>query len=168
MPPEHWIQDPTVGGGRIVGEGCHFIDLMLYVCGSLPTSVVSTSVRHHSSRITEDHSVITIGFADGSIGTLIYAAGGDKTLPKERCEFFGAGMSAVLDDFVTTTFFKGGRVSRFKSRGRDKGFAQEMQSFVQELMGSETVSMPFDQIVAVSRTAILAARSLQTGERYEV
>jgi len=166
IPPEHWAQDMASGGGRIIGEGCHFIDFMQFVCGSAPKTVRGTSIARHSSGITADQCVITLGFEDGSVGTLIYAAGGDKTLAKERFEAFGAGRALVMDDFLTTEFYAVGKSRRFRTGKRDKGFAQEIAQFVREVTQGGESSLPFAEIEAVSRAAILAARSLQTGEEY--
>lgn len=166
IPREHWIQDPESGGGRIVGEACHFIDLMQYVCGARPSRVRGLAVGRHSSGITEDHSVLTLGFEDGSVGTVVYAAGGDKALAKERFEAFGGGRSLVLDDFLVSEFYADGRVRRFKSGKRDKGFAGEMAAFAGEVARGGPHSMSFDEIEAVTRISILAARSLRTGEEY--
>jgi len=168
IPREHWAQDPEAGGGRIVGEGCHFLDYMQYVCGSRVRTVRGQAIARHSSGITEDQCIITFTFADGSVGTLVYAAGGDKALAKERFEAFGAGRSLVMDDFLVTEFYEGGARRRFRSGKRDKGFAAEMNQFCREAGEGAAPSMAFDDIVAVSRACILAARSLQTGEDYEV
>lgn len=168
IPREHWVQDPDAGGGRIIGEGCHFLDFMQYVCGSRPKSVQGRAIGTHSSGITEDQCVLTFTFGDGSVGTLIYAAGGDKSLAKERFEAFGAGKSLVMDDFLVTEFHENGTRKRFKSPKRDKGFAAEMRQFCREAGEGAAASMPLEDIVAVSRACILAARSLQTGEEYAV
>ncbi len=166
IPPAHWAQDLAVGGGRIVGEACHFLDYMQYVCGSLPVSARGLAVGRHSSGITSDQSVLTFSFADGSVGTIVYAAGGDGSLAKERFEAFGGGKALVMDDFLVTQFHAKGRSRTFKSGKRDKGFTQEIQQFCREVLDGGAPSMPFEQIEAVSRASILAARSLQTGEDY--
>jgi predicted dehydrogenase len=168
IPPEHWVQDLASGGGRIIGEGCHFIDFMQYVCGARPKTVRGLGIGRHSSGITADQCVITLGFEDGSVGTLIYAAGGDKTLAKERFEAFGAGKALVMDDFLTTEFYSGGKSRRFRTRKRDKGFAREISEFLREVTQGGESSLSFPEIHAVSRAALLAARSLQTGEEYTV
>jgi predicted dehydrogenase/threonine dehydrogenase-like Zn-dependent dehydrogenase len=168
IPREHWVQDPEAGGGRIVGEGCHFLDFMQFVCGARVTSVRGHAIARHSSGITEDQCVLGFGFADGSVGTLVYAAGGDKALAKERFEAFGAGRSLVMDDFLVTDLYSGGTQRRFKPGKRDKGFAAEMQQFCREAGEGAAASMDFEDIVAVSRACILAVRSLQTGEEYSV
>ena len=121
IPREHWVQDPESGGGRIIGEGCHFIDYMQFVCGAPVTSVRGQAIARHSSGITEDQCVLTFTFADGSVGTLIYAAGGDKALAKERFEAFGAGKSLVMDDFLVTEFYDGGARRRFRTEQARQG-----------------------------------------------
>lgn len=166
IPAEHWIQDLGVGGGRIIGEGCHFIDFMTEVCGALPVRVRGVSVARHSSGITSDQSILTLGFADGSIGTLIYAAGGDTSLSKERFEVFGEDRSLVLDDFLVTETYQGGRRQAFKSGKRDKGFAVEMTQFRREVAEGVEPVQSLARIEAISRASILGARSLQTGDEY--
>jgi len=168
IPAGHWVQDAEAGGGRIVGEGCHFLDFMQFVCGAPPSSVQGRAIGRHSSGITEDQCVLTFGFGDGSIGTLIYAAGGDKAVPKERFEAFGAGRSVVLDDFLVTDLYAQGQRRRFKSPKRDKGFAAEMDQFRREVVEGAPSSMSFAEIEAVSLASILAARSLVTGESYSL
>lgn len=166
LPHDHWTQDPEVGGGRILGEACHFIDYLQVICGSKPVSVHARSIQSHSSGITSDHTVISLSFADGSIGTVIYAAGGDAALPKERCELFADGKSAVMDDFLVSEFYAGGKKSTFRTRGRDKGFSEEMKRFCTGIM-SGVPAMPFDDIVAVTRACLLAVESQKTGKVYE-
>lgn len=166
VPPTHWVQDPVAGGGRIVGEACHFLDYMQFVCGSRPVAARGMAIGSHSSGITSDQSVLTFRFADGSVGTIVYAAGGDGSLAKERFEALGCGKALVMDDFLTTEFHEGGRSRRFRSGKRDKGFAQEMQQFCREIMEGGEPSMSYEEIEAVSRACILAAQSVQTGEEY--
>jgi predicted dehydrogenase len=167
IPREHWIQDPAIGGGRIVGEACHFLDFMQYVCGAVPVAARGRRIAGHSSGVTSDQCVLTFGFADGSVGTIVYAAGGDGSLAKERFEALGAGRALVMDDFLVTTMHQGGRVGRHKTGKRDKGFAAEMAAFCAEVAEGGPPSMTFAEIAAVTRGTILAARSLDTGEDYE-
>jgi predicted dehydrogenase/threonine dehydrogenase-like Zn-dependent dehydrogenase len=161
---DHWIQDRRVGGGRIIGEGCHFIDLMQFVCGGKPCCVSASSVRGHPSGITNDQSIAIFDFSDGSVGSLVYASGGDRALAKERFEVFGRGKSAVLDDFTTTEVFARGRRTRFQTRRQDKGFAAEMAVFC-DCIVNERVSLPsFDEIEATTLASIAADEALQRGE----
>ena len=130
IPSDHWIQDSNIGGGRIIGEACHFIDFMQFISGSNPKAVFSMSVDQHESGILQDKAIINIQFEDGSIGSLIYSGDGDKSLSKERFEVFVDGKSAVLDDFTKTEMYSGGRHQVYKSKRVDKGFAQEVQQFI--------------------------------------
>jgi predicted dehydrogenase len=163
IPGDHWIQDMKTGGGRIIGEACHFIDYMQYVCGSRPVTVVARSIGSHSSGITDDQCVLCFTFSDGSIGTVIYCAGGDTSLAKERFEVFGDGKSLVMDDFMTTEFYSNGKRTSYKSGKRDKGFQAEMEAFAAAAAGKQQAAMEFDDIYAVTLASILAAESLKTG-----
>ncbi|QOJ32004.1 MAG: Gfo/Idh/MocA family oxidoreductase [Gammaproteobacteria bacterium] len=166
IPASHWVQDPAVGGGRIIGEGCHFLDFMVEVCGALPVRVRGIAIGRHATGITSDQCILTFGFADGSVGTLVYAAGGDAALAKERFEAFGDGRALVLDDFLVTELYQGGRRRLFKSGKRDKGFAAEMAQFRREVLEGVAPSQSLERLEAVSRACILGARSLQTGDEY--
>lgn len=168
IPPGHWIQDPAVGGGRIVGEACHFVDLLQYVCGAPVVSVEAVSVGSTDTGITNDQSVLSLEFADGSVGTVVYAAGGDPGLAKERLEVLGDGKAAVLDDFMRTELFAGGKRQVFKTGRQDKGFRQEMDLFCRGITDA-TVSWPtFEEIEAVTLATLLAEDSLVTRTRYRV
>jgi predicted dehydrogenase len=168
IPATHWVQDPDVGGGRIIGEACHFLDFMTFVCGAAPRAVRGIRIGQHSSGITDDQCILTFAFADGSVGTIVYAAGGDTALSKERFEAFGSGKALVLDDFSTTEMFAERRRRTFRSGKRDKGFAQEMAEFCRGIVADAPPAMSFGEIEAVSRACILAARSLQTGDEYAI
>ncbi|WP_133716799.1 bi-domain-containing oxidoreductase [Methylocaldum gracile] len=168
IDPSHWIQDRAVGGGRIIGEGCHFVDLMQSVCGSPVTTVRSVSVGYHQTGITNDQSIMTLEFADGSVGTLVYAAAGDTGLAKERFEAFGGGRAAVIDDFTSTELYSGGRRHAFRTRKQEKGFFEEMALFCASLLRPDVVLPAFDEIEAVTRACIAAERGFVTGECYPI
>jgi predicted dehydrogenase len=168
LPPTHWTQDPTVGGGRIIGEACHFVDFMAAVCGARPVSVHAVRIGSHTSGIAEDQSVLSMTFKDGSIGTVAYTAGGDRSLPKERFEAFGDGKAVTLDDFAVTEFFANGKKTRFKTGVRDKGFDQELRRFTEAVAQGGPPVMSFEDIYAVTRTCLLAISAQKTGEVYDV
>jgi predicted dehydrogenase/threonine dehydrogenase-like Zn-dependent dehydrogenase len=155
IPKEHWIQDLEVGGGRIIGEACHFVDLMQYIAGANPIDVTGFSIGEHYSGITEDQSVLVFKFSDGSIGNLIYAAGGDSALAKEKFECFGDGKSAIIDDYKTTLLYKNGEIVKHKTSKIDKGFEQEMNSLVNMVTKGE-IPISYQEIEAVSRICIKA------------
>lgn len=168
VPVTHWTQDPAIGGGRIVGEACHFVDFMQTVCGARPIAVHATRIAGHTSGIPEDQSILSMTFKDGSIGTLIYTAGGDSRLPKERFEAFGDDKAVTLDDFSVTELYAGGKRTRYKTAVRDKGFKDEMQRFVETIAGGGRPLMSFEEIRAVTRTCLLAVAAQKTGAVYDV
>lgn len=168
IPGGHWIQDAAVGGGRILGEACHFVDYLQELCGAHVSSVWARCVGGHSSGIIHDQAVISLDFADGSIGSIVYAAGGNTRLAKERCEIFGDGKSLVMDDFKRTELYDRSKKTTFKTGKRDKGFQVEMAAFCAAVTGKQPSSMPFQDIHAVTRTCFLAVESLRTGKSYRV
>ncbi len=129
IPLTHWVQDPIQGGGRIIGEGCHFIDFLTYLVGAPPISVVAQALPD-DSHYREDNVVMLFSFADGSLGTVNYLANGDKAYPKERVEVFSGGRVAVLDDFRTLEMVHQGKRQVVRSALRqDKGHRAEWEAF---------------------------------------
>ncbi len=167
LPAEHWVHDPAVGGGRIIGEACHFVDYLQVLCGAPPVSVQAMAARGRDG-VIPDQVVISLTFVDGSVGSLIYTASGDTALPKERIEVCGDGRSLVTDDFTTTHGYAGGRRRTLVSGARDKGFDQELARFVGAVSRGGPPPIPFAEIVAVTRACLLAVESLKTGEVYSV
>lgn len=164
IPAEHWVHDPTVGGGRIIGEACHFVDFMSFLTGSEPVSVMASSLPD-SGRYRTDNVSIILTFSDGSVGTLQYVACGDSALGKERCEVFGGGRSAVLDDYRQLDLVADGR--RRKSRNRlrqDKGHEAEWEVLVNALRAGTGAPISFASIEATTLATFAAEMSLQTGE----
>src|SRR5690606_31359851 len=117
IPADHWTQDPAVGGGRIVGEACHFIDLLRFLAGA---AIVSHEVRTMEAA-TGDTATITLSFADGSIGTVHYFANGSKSFPKERLEVFAGGRILQLDNFRRLKGFGWPGFKRMSLWRQDKG-----------------------------------------------
>ncbi|MBF0449077.1 MAG: bi-domain-containing oxidoreductase [Magnetococcales bacterium] len=158
LPPTHWILDPEVGGGRIIGETCHFIDFMQYVCGAPPSQISANRVG------SKEQSILTIQFGDGSVGTVLYAVNGDQSMDKERFEAMGNGRSLVIHDFVRSEYFKNGKRTQFTSGTQDKGFSQEMKQFTDEICGLTQPSQTFEQIRSVTLATFQAEKSLRTGQ----
>ena len=123
LPREHWTNDPDIGGGRIVGEVCHFIDLMTHLAGQLPVRVYARTLPD-LARYSGDNLAATLEFADGGLGEITYVANGDRGLPKERLEVFGGGLSAVLDDFRRLDTYQDGKRKSVRSRRQEKGHAE--------------------------------------------
>jgi predicted dehydrogenase/threonine dehydrogenase-like Zn-dependent dehydrogenase len=161
IPPNHWTQDPAVGGGRIIGEACHFIDLMRHLAGS---PIVSVQARRMGDApgvsVTEDKASITLGFEDGSFGTILYLANGAASFPKERVEVFAAGRVLQLDNFRK---LKGHGWPGFGTMNlwrQDKGQNACAQAFLTAVQ-SGTEAIPSSEIFEVARVTLEAVALLR-------
>lgn len=163
LPLNHWLHDPTQGGGRIIGEGCHFIDFLTYLMGEPPVSVNAHSLPD-LGRYQDDNLVLTFSFTDGSLGMLSYLANGDKSFPKERVEVFCGGRVGVLDDFRSLEMVHNGQRKKVVSRLRqDKGHAAEWQDFAHCIINGGPVPIPYPHLIGVSRASFAAMRALREG-----
>ena len=149
MPREHWMQDKEIGGGRLIGEACHFIDLMNYFCDSVPVKVSIHQIEmDYDSILPIDNSVTCITFKDGSVGTLGYFSEGPKSLPKERFEVLGNARAIVIDNFQKLELYS---KKKTKKRFSGKGHDQELVAFVDSLhTGKNVISL--ESIFETSRT----------------
>lgn len=162
IPRQHWTQDPLVGGGRIVGEGCHFIDLLRFLAGSPIVGHDATAIgRQPGVAVTEDKATIVLRFADGSLGTILYAANGHKSFPKERLEVFVAGRVLQLDNFRTLTGFGWPGFSRLRLWRQDKGQRACAAAFISVVQAGGPAPIPLDEILEVSRVSIAVAEQLR-------
>jgi polar amino acid transport system substrate-binding protein len=160
---DHWIQDARTGGGRIVGEVCHFIDLMQFLTGALTVRVFAESVAAQNREIVADDSVvITLRFSDGSNGTIAYLAEGDTALAKERIEIFGAGRTFVLDDFRRATLYRNGREEQTKQRGQDKGQTNEVRALCAMVRGDAPAPIALADLIATTRATFRIREALRT------
>jgi predicted dehydrogenase len=162
LPDDHWLHDPDEGGGRLLGEGCHFIDLLGHLARA-PVVSVHAFATPHPRRPLEcaDDFTVTIRFAHGAIGTLVYSGSGDPRLPKERVEAFGGGVAAALDDFRRLEVFRGGKRSVTKIR-QDKGHRAELARFVAAVRGEAEAPDPAS-FLGSTRATLAAVESLRTG-----
>lgn len=150
IPAEHWTQDRAVGGGRIVGEGCHFIDLLRFCAGA---PIVSARIDAMDGAI-KDSATIALTFADGSIGAIHYLANGSKAFPKERLEVFAAGRVLQLDNFRVLRGFGWPGFSSMRLWRQDKGHAACAAAFVAAVGKGGPAPIPLDQVLEVSRVAV--------------
>lgn len=163
LPSTHWLHDPAIGGGRLVGEGCHFVDLLSYLTGSLPVRVRAAGVPD-GGRYREDNVALTLDFADGSVGTVVYTAAGDRGLGKERIELFGGGVAASLDDYRTLELHRGGKTQRERSRlKQDKGHRGEWEAIGRALRAGGEPPIALPSLVATSLATFAAVRALREG-----
>jgi predicted dehydrogenase/threonine dehydrogenase-like Zn-dependent dehydrogenase len=162
IPADHWIQDQAVGGGRIIGEACHLVDLMRFLAGS---EIVSVQGRRMGdapgAQITEDKAAILLGFADGSFGTVHYLANGSGSFPKERIEVFAAGRVLQLDNFRKLTGYGWPGFGKWSLLRQDKGQQTCAAAFLKALESGAPNPIPETEIFEVSRATIEAAEMLR-------
>ena len=164
IPADSWIHDPAVGGGRIIGEGCHFIDLCAYLAGAPPVSVFAQGISPAGGARADDNVDISVRFADGSVATIAYVATGDATAGKERLEVLGDGASAVLEDFRTLSLRRSGKERNVKKMGQDKGHRAGVLAFIEAVKAGGAPPIPVATIAAVTEATFAAVESLATGE----
>ena len=130
IPRDHWVNNPEIGGGRIIGEVCHFVDFLSFLAGAAPVEVLTRSLPN-SGEYSNDNVMISLEFANGSQGTISYFANGDRAYSKERVEVFGGKSAAVLEDFRRLELVQHGKKQVVRSRFRqDKGHRAEWKAFV--------------------------------------
>jgi predicted dehydrogenase/threonine dehydrogenase-like Zn-dependent dehydrogenase len=163
IPADHWVNDPEQGGGRILGEVCHFVDFLCFLAGACPIEVQAQTVGN-PGQYSMDNVVATLKFANGTLGTISYLASGDKSAAKERVEVFGGGSVAILEDFRWLELVRNGRKQITRARwAQNKGHKAEMQAFVDALQG-KTSPIPFEQIVGSTLATLRLRNSCQTGQ----
>ncbi len=165
MAADHWTQDLATGGGRLVGEACHALDLACFLLGSQITRIFAESVEPGGAAgAGDDQTIIVARFDNGSTASIGYFAGGDKAFPKERIEVFGGGRVAVIDDFKTVTLCREGRTKTHKISSRDKGHQAELAAFVAAVRRGGPPPIPYSSLLNVSWAALAVMESLRTGQ----
>lgn len=167
LPAGHWLRDLSQGGGRLVGEGCHFIDFVQFLTGARIDRVYARSLGGTAAD-ADDSFAITLGLSDGSVGTILYTALGDTTFPKERVETFGGSRVAVIDDYKTGSLTHGGKTVATGGKGQDKGQAAQIAAFVEMATGRGPVPIPAGQLLGGAAAMLGALDSLRTGAEIAV
>jgi predicted dehydrogenase len=160
LRPDHWTQDPEVGGGRIIGEVCHFLDFLGCVTGSTPVRVYAEAIDSTERFAAEDNVVATIHMADGSIGTVTYTSQGDKSYPREVFEIFRNGAVYYLEDFRHALKVKAGRRRKRKFGSQDIGYEEEIRCFLSGRHGPEDTR----RCMAVTQAVFALVESLRRGK----
>ncbi len=164
IPADHWVNDREQGGGRILGEVCHFVDFLCFLAGACPVEVQCRNLGN-PGQYTGDNVVASLRFANGTLGAITYLANGDRSASKERVEVFGGGSVAILEDFRYLELVRHGRKRVTRARwGQDKGHKREMQAFVDAVRGSSPAPISFEQIVGSTLATLRLQNSCQTGE----
>jgi predicted dehydrogenase len=150
IPASHWTQDPQVGGGRLLGEGCHFVDLLRF----LADAPIESHVVQAMNAATRDTATVLLRFADGSLGTIHYFANGSKAFPKERLEVFAAGRVLQLDNFRRLSGFGWPGFSTLNLWRQDKGQAACARAFIDAVRRGGPSPIPLEQLIEVGRVSI--------------
>jgi len=156
LPPEHWVQDPEIGGGRIIGEACHFIDLAMFLAGSPITQVYAQSIpgAHHLN----DTVAITLSFENGSIANISYVSNGNKKMPKEHYEIFCDGTAVTIHDFTEMTIY--GKHKKTIKAKQDKGHKHELAHFMEAISQGKTCPIPFAESYHTTLATIKTIQSI--------
>ena len=168
IPADHWLNDPEQGGGRIIGEVCHFVDFLTFLSGVAPIEVQARGLSN-PGKYSNDNVICTLSFADGSQGTISYLANGDKSYSKERVEVFGGGAVAVLEDFRRLELVSGGQKQVFRSLLRqDKGHRGEWEAFVSAVRAGRDSPIPLAETVTTMLATFALEESRKTGQPVSV
>ncbi|MHC1729930.1 MAG: Gfo/Idh/MocA family oxidoreductase [Syntrophobacteraceae bacterium] len=161
---DHWVHSEEEGGGRIIGEVCHFVDLMQFLTGADPIRVFAERISgNNSSAVNNDNAVITLKFSDGSVGNIVYTASGDKSFSRERIEIFCEAGTVVSVDFRETMFHCAGKKKKFKTHNQSIGYKEELQYFMDVVSGKAAQKTTACEIFLSTATVHAAHRSLATG-----
>jgi predicted dehydrogenase len=160
LAADHWLLDPEIGGGRLVGEGCHFVDLACHVAASPPTEVFAKAMdRPAPGRAPQDFT-IHISFQNGAAAVIEYISSGDASLPKERFEIHRQGASVVVEDFREATSYRAGKVKRAKWGFKDKGHRAEVRAFLEAVRAGAVTPIPEEESLRSSALTLAAVRAL--------
>lgn len=160
VPKDHWVNDPEIGGGRIIGEACHFIDLAMFIAGSKIISVNASTLKDANN--LNDTVTINLGFENGSIANIAYFSNGSKSLAKEHIEVFCGGTSVIIDDFKTMTIL-GKKESKVKLKSQDKGHHEELIRFIDAIKQGKPSPIPFDEIYLSTLATFKVIDSIKEG-----
>jgi polar amino acid transport system substrate-binding protein len=162
FPKTHWAQDPIEGGGRILGEVCHFVDLIQYLTEADPIKVYAESISSNDGSIVNTDNInITIKLQDGSIGIITYVSMGDTAVGKERIEIYGGSSTAIINDFKWVELYRDRKFRKIRDRG--KGHREEIKAFVDAMTDGNPSPISFSNLVSTTMTTIKIVDSLDGG-----
>jgi polar amino acid transport system substrate-binding protein len=169
VPLERWEQDPDVGGGRIVGEVCHFVDLIMYLTGAYPIQVYAQAMKPSGKFLSKDNLVITIKMSNGSVASITYTASGDKSFPRERIEVFRGGVVGIIENFKKASFTRNGRaVHKRNLLNADRGHRAEIETFFSIIRNNTPSPVSLKDYVLTTMTTFSIIESLKCGEPVEI
>ena len=159
IPAGNWIQDMEIGGGRIIGEVCHFIDFLTFVNGSVPTSLSALSMSDNDN--LNDAVNISLKFENGSVGVISYFSNGSKGIPKEYIEINSSGTTAVINDFKEMQTWRNGKLSKTKLLNQNKGQKEMVRAFVESIEADGEVPIPMNETYLTTLATFKALESIQ-------
>ena len=162
VPMDSWIQDKTIGGGRIVGEVCHFIDFIMYLTGALPLRVYASGINDNAE--PQDIININLDFSDGSIGTIAYYANGARSVSKEYVEAYATGRTAILTDYKSLVIHGGSKPLKKSLLNQDKGQARMIEAFISACKGEQPAPIRFEEVYLTTLATFRILESLRTRE----
>jgi predicted dehydrogenase len=163
VPKESWVYDSAEGGGRVIGEVCHFVDLAQFLSGSLVKEVYAAGTAEKG----EDNLVVTLTMQNGSVATILYASQGDRLLPRERIEMFSGKSVCVIDNFKALFFARDGKAQKKGAFNLDRGYAGEFEVFFTAIrLGSNPAA--FEEYVNTTLTTFAIIESIKTGQPQKI
>lgn len=168
VPKESWVHDRDEGGGRILGELCHFIDLSQFLTGALPSRVYCESLGSTDAFSGDENVAVTVKFGNGSIANVTYTAAGSKAFPRERVEIFGGGAACVIDNFKSLLFTGNRRRKKMKKLNKDSGHKAEFEAFFSAIREGKPMPVPFEDYVWTTVATICVQKSLSQGKPIDV
>jgi len=161
----HWMQDMDIGGGRIVGELCHFIDLVYFIINKKATVLYTSGINNNKEISLIDNVVVNMEFSDDSIASISYISTGSKLLFKEYIEVYGGGITVAIKDFKRIEIYGKNNIKKIKLRSQDKGQLYEINEFIDSLVKKGESPIPFNQIYNSTSNTLSVIDSLKTGDR---
>jgi polar amino acid transport system substrate-binding protein len=163
FPRDSWVFDPVEGGGRIIGELCHFVDTVCYLTRALPERIFAEQIVASGAALDRDSVAVTLRMSNGSVAVIHYMANGDPSVPKEYLEVFGGQRTAILNNYRSLSLHSGNRRRRHRLFNQAKGHKEEIAAFVNALETGAPMPIDFETLVAVTQTTFLVHQSLNTG-----
>jgi polar amino acid transport system substrate-binding protein len=165
LPREHWSHDELEGGGRVIGEVCHFVDFVQFMSDALPIRVSAIAVPQESpAGFMDDSLTISLGMSDGSVASIIYTASGDSSVAKERVEVFCDRSVATIEDFREGSFYKDSKRTKLGGGAQDKGHAAEIAAFLAAARGESEAPISLESLAATSLATFAIVESARSGQ----
>lgn len=169
IPADHWVHREEEGGNMIISEVCHFVDLMMYITDSIPVRLFAQSIEHVGKAvISRDNVGITMKFADGSVGNILYTTVGSRTYSRENLEIFCDGKVAVITDFRKTSLYGSGIKKTHKTFSQDMGYLEEMKQFLTSIKGLTQIPITYEEIYHSTLTIFKILESIRTNKEVEI